>query len=95
MQEFDVDQELEQGATSTGDWVKRIALLLGVIIVIGAIGYGIKGLFSGGEVKKKNITKLTFPPDKGLMFYAAFVIFKVIYITIKPWNGIIPYFCIL
>ncbi len=57
--EFDLNEELAEQAATKEIWLKRLAWILGVLIVLGAIGYGMKGLFAGGEPKKKSITKIT------------------------------------
>jgi len=51
--EFDLNEELAEQAATKEIWLKRLAWILGVLIVMGAIGYGMKGLFAGGEPKKK------------------------------------------
>jgi outer membrane biosynthesis protein TonB len=44
-------------------WVKRIALILLAVVVLGSLGYMLKGLFSGGTSQKKAITTIKLLPD--------------------------------
>ena len=50
------DDEIE---SSTSIWLKRIAIALVALLVLGAIAYGINSLMQGGDAKpKKTITKI-------------------------------------
>lgn len=54
------DDELTSPAKA---WLKRVALLLVALLVLGAIGYGLKQLMSGGAPQKKHITTIKLLPD--------------------------------
>lgn len=51
-------QELEQEESNGKIWLKRIVITLIVIAMLVGIGYGLKGLFKGGEAKKTGSTKI-------------------------------------
>jgi outer membrane biosynthesis protein TonB len=53
-----IHHELEQEESNGKVWLKRIAITLIVITILVGIGYGLKGLFKGGEVKKQGPTKI-------------------------------------
>lgn len=53
-----MNQALEQEESNSKVWLKRIAMILVVIAVLVGIGYGLKGLLKGGEVKKQGPTKI-------------------------------------
>ncbi|EUJ10444.1 outer membrane transport energization protein TonB [Methylophilaceae bacterium 11] len=44
-------------------WLKRIAIGLLALLVLGAIGYGISKLMSGGATHKKQVTTIKLLPD--------------------------------
>ena len=44
-------------------WLKRIAIALVVLMVLGAMGYGISSLMSGGKAVKKQVTTIKLIPD--------------------------------
>ncbi|WP_052184933.1 TonB C-terminal domain-containing protein [Methylotenera sp. N17] len=44
-------------------WLKRIAIWLLALLVLGAIGYGISKLMSGGATHKKQVTTIKLLPD--------------------------------
>jgi periplasmic protein TonB len=44
-------------------WLKRVAIVLLVVVVLAALGYGFKKLFSGGQPHKKQITTVKLLPD--------------------------------
>lgn len=44
-------------------WLKRCAIALLVVVIIGAIGYGFSKLMSGGSPQKKQITTIKLLPD--------------------------------
>jgi periplasmic protein TonB len=49
--------------SKTSVWIKRIAIALVVVLVLGGIGYGIKKLMSGGSPQKKHVTTIKLIPD--------------------------------
>ncbi|HEY3300737.1 MAG TPA: TonB C-terminal domain-containing protein [Methylophilaceae bacterium] len=53
-----INQALEQEESNSKVWLKRIAIILVVIVVLVGIGYGLKGLLKGSEVKKQGPTKI-------------------------------------
>jgi periplasmic protein TonB len=44
-------------------WLKRGALILALLFLLGAIGYGVNHLMKGGAPKKKQITTIKLIPD--------------------------------
>lgn len=50
--------QVQEEKASATNWVKRIAIIVVVIAVLVGIGYGLKGLLKGGEVKKQGPTKI-------------------------------------
>lgn len=58
--ELILDEDVERPAKA---WLKRVALLLAALLVLGAIGYGLKQLMSGGAPQKKHITTIKLLPD--------------------------------
>ena len=55
------DEEVSESPASI--WLKRLAMLLGALIVLGGIGYGLKNLMSGGAPIKKHVTTIKLIPD--------------------------------
>ncbi len=53
----------ETSESQAGVWLKRVAIALVILIVLGGIGYGIKSLLSGGAPHKKKITTIKLLPD--------------------------------
>ncbi len=53
----------EDNESQTSVWIKRIATVLVVLLVLGGIGYGIKKLMSGGSPHKKQVTTIKLLPD--------------------------------
>lgn len=52
------EAQAQEEKTSATSWVKRIAIIVVVVAVLVGIGYGLKGLLKGGEVKKQGPTKI-------------------------------------
>ncbi|MFA6179400.1 MAG: TonB C-terminal domain-containing protein [Candidatus Methylopumilus sp.] len=63
MQSTDMPQFDEQEPSVAATWLKRIAIAVVIIIVIGALGYALKALMSGGGPQKKAITTIKLLPD--------------------------------
>ena len=57
---LDLDDEAE---SQVGVWVKRVAMVLVAILVLGGIGYGLKSLMSGSAPSKKQVTTIKLIPD--------------------------------
>lgn len=58
------DAMLDEEEPSNGNvWIKRIAIALIILLVLFAIGYGIKKLMSGGPTHKKQVTTIKLLPD--------------------------------
>lgn len=53
----------EDSESQTSVWIKRIAIALVILLVLGGIGYGIKKLMSGGSPHKKQVTTIKLLPD--------------------------------
>lgn len=53
----------EQISTATTIWLKRIAMILVAMVVLGFLGYMLKSLLSGGSSHKKAITSIKLLPD--------------------------------
>lgn len=60
--QFDLQTE-EPPVSASRLWLTRVLIALLVLAVLGAIGYGIKKLFSGGAPHKKQITTVKLLPD--------------------------------
>jgi periplasmic protein TonB len=63
MQNIDIHQDDEQELSAKAIWLKRIAILLVAITVVGLVGYMMKGLFSGSTPGKKAVTTIKLLPD--------------------------------
>jgi TonB family protein len=64
MQNTEHDINLEaQEPTARAIWLKRLMMTLAVLVVLGLLGYGLKGLFSGSAPHKKAITTIKLLPD--------------------------------
>jgi protein TonB len=66
MKIMDATYELMQddgSESQSGVWLKRIAITLVVLLVLGGIGYGIKQLMAGGVTHKKQVTTIKLIPD--------------------------------
>lgn len=64
MQSPDIYQDDSEQAPSAGAvWLKRIAIVLIAVLVLGLLGYMVKGLFSGSTPGKKAITTIKLLPD--------------------------------
>jgi len=44
-------------------WLKRVAIALIVLLVLGGIGYGLKKMMTGGSTQKKQVTMIKLIPD--------------------------------
>lgn len=53
----------DESDSQTGVWLKRVAIALVVLLVLGGIGYGIKKLMAGGAPQKKQVTTIKLIPD--------------------------------
>ena len=60
--EMHVDDD-EQTPTASTIWLKRIAMILLAVVVLGFLGNMLKSLFSGGSSHKKAITTIKLLPD--------------------------------
>lgn len=64
MQSPDIYQDDNEQEPSAGAvWLKRIAIVLIAVLVLGLLGYMMKGLFSGSAPGKKAITTIKLLPD--------------------------------
>jgi outer membrane biosynthesis protein TonB len=63
MQNFNINEDDEQKPTAKSIWIKRVVISLVAIIVLGGLGYMLKGLFSGGSTGKKAVTTIKLLPD--------------------------------
>jgi periplasmic protein TonB len=58
------DPDIDQPESVNRLWIKRIAIALAALLVLGAIGYGVKSLMSGsGAPQKKQKTTIKLLPD--------------------------------
>ena len=53
----------EDTESQSSVWMKRIALVLVIFMVLGVIGYGLKKLMTGGSTQKKQVTTIKLIPD--------------------------------
>src|SRR5450830_1985255 len=53
----------EQTPTAAAIWLKRIAIIVIAMLVLGLLGYMLKSLLSGGSSHKKAITTIKLLPD--------------------------------
>jgi len=60
--EMHIDDD-EQIPTAAVVWLKRIAMILVAVVVLGLFGYMLKSLLSGGSSHKKAITTIKLLPD--------------------------------
>lgn len=60
--EMHIDDD-ELTPTATAIWLKRIAIIVITLLVLGALAYMMKSLFSGGSTHKKAITTIKLLPD--------------------------------
>lgn len=60
--EMHIDDD-EKIPTATTVWLKRIAMILVAVVVLGLLGNMLKSLFSGGSSHKKAITTIKLLPD--------------------------------
>jgi hypothetical protein len=63
MHNVDINHDDEQEPRAKAIWVKRVAIVLVVIIVLASLGYMVKGLFSGSSTGKKAVTTIKLLPD--------------------------------
>jgi TonB family protein len=63
MQNLNINEDDEQEQSTKSIWMKRVVISLIVIVVLGALGYLLKGLFSGGTTGKKAVTTIKLLPD--------------------------------
>lgn len=62
--EFNYDANLDEDKESqSAVWLKRIAIALVALLLLGGLGYGIKKLMSGGTPHKKQVTTVKLIPD--------------------------------
>lgn len=55
---YDPSDDEDQEDSQSKVWLKRVAIALALILIIGGIGYGISKLMSGGEPKQKQKTTI-------------------------------------
>jgi len=63
MENFNINEDDEQEPSAKSIWIRRVAISLVVAIVLGGLGYMLKGLFSGGSTGKKAVTTIKLLPD--------------------------------
>lgn len=63
MENFNINEDDEQEPSAKSIWIRRVAISLVVVIVLGGLGYMLKGLFSGGSTGKKAVTTIKLLPD--------------------------------
>lgn len=59
----DTDLDDDDNQSAARIWLKRIAIALVAIFILGALGYGISSLMSGGAPMKKQVTTIKLIPD--------------------------------
>ena len=60
---YDMDLDDDDNQSATRIWLKRIVIALVAMIILGALGYGISSLMSGGAPMKKQVTTIKLIPD--------------------------------
>lgn len=61
--DLDDEREDDEVESQLGVWLKRIAMMLVAVLVLGGIGYGINSLMSGSAPSKKQVTTIKLIPD--------------------------------
>ena len=63
MQALNKQIKVEPKQTSRSDWIKRIGLILGGLLLLGLLTYMVKSLMAGGDSHKKAMTTVKLLPD--------------------------------
>lgn len=63
MQNLNINEDEGLEPTAKSVWVKRVVVSLAAILVLGALGYMVKSLFTGGSTGKKAVTTIKLLPD--------------------------------